>query len=670
MTGHAGALLLLPLLPLLVASVLLLAGRMYRGAAPGNTAWLTGFAGAALGLEILVALLAARVTLSVPLAWWGPRLNPQLAVEGLSRVMVVLVPTIALPVVLYAGTSSRTDATLPRLLALLVGFTGAMELLVVAGDFLTLLIAWELVGACSWGLIGFEWRDPARPRAARAAYLTTRFGDLGLYIAAAAAFGAAGSLRFDALRVVEGAPLAVVATGVLVAAAAKSGQLPFSPWLFSAMAGPTPASALLHSATMVASGAYLLARLEPVLSRVDWFGPTVALLGLATALAGGVVASVQGHLKRALAASTSAQYGLMLVAIGAGRPAAAGLHLVTHAAFKALLFLGAGVAAHAAGSLELRALRAARLGRALPRVSLLFAIGTLALAGAPPLGAAYSKEQILAAAAHLSRNGGWLATGVLVSSLLSAFYAGRLQLLAFAPAAEPIGNPAAAPSRAERVSLGLLALLSVALGVLWFPGASRMLVRTVGGGTPAAGAAWELPASLAALITGLALCWLLASRGALLGPERPPWWHARVANWFGLSLAARHLVVVPVLTLARTLARADDRVVDAGVRAAARIGAFGSRALAWWAERGIEGIVRAVTRTAAWASRLSWHADDRALDRSVEDLARGTDWVGNQSRRLQSGLAHHYYLLLAAGVLLAIGAAAAAVFGPAFLPAP
>ena len=603
---------------------------------------------------------------------WSETLELGLRVEGLARVMVVLVPVIALPVIAFAGSSMHDDVGLTRLLALLLVFVGAMLVLVAASDLLTLLVAWELVGALSWGLIAHDWRDPERPAKAAHAFLTTRLGDLGLVAAAAIAVAGAGSARYEDLASLDGWQAAGVAAGLLLAAAAKSAQLPFSPWLFSAMAGPSPVSALLHSATMVAAGAYALARTVPLLPGAPWLAGAVAVVGLATALAGGLVATVQTDLKRALAASTSAQYGLILVAVGAGSTAAAGAHLVTHAAFKALLFLGAGVVLHAAGTLDLARLR---IGRCLPVTAATFTVGALALAAVPPLGGARSKESILAAAAH---DGAWLAAGVVVAAFLSALYAGRLVLLTFGATAgsEEVGDPA---SRIERVALVVLAAASVTLGIFWLPGADRV-VETMTGGRLFDPEPWELPASIAAIVIAGGCLALLhrASRLVTLGlPTRVT---TLVAGWFGLADLARWLVVDPVLVLARTLASVDDRVVDAGVRLAARVPQALSRSFSWWGERSLDGAVHAVAGGALRAASGSRRFDDRrfdgavqaiagatmqaaagsrsvdedAVDGAVEGLARGTGIAGTQSRRLQTGLAHHYYVISAVGLVVLV----------------
>ena len=637
---------LLPAVPLVAAAGVLAAGHHRRASSA------IAVAGAAAALAAGMWAAAAQPSAG----WdWGPHLALGLSVEGLGRVMVVLVPAVALPVVAYAGASLAHDRALARLLALLLAFVAAMLVLVAAADLLTLLVAWELVGMASWGLIAHDWRDRDKPALALHALLTTRTGDLGLVAAAGVAIGVLGTADYAALAALDGWPASVVAAGLLVAAAAKSAQLPFSPWLFSAMAGPTPVSALLHSATMVAAGAYALARTVPLLDGAPWLPGAVAGVGVATAIAGGLVASVQSDLKRALAASTSAQYGLILVAVGAGSTAAAGAHLVTHATFKALLFLGAGVALHAAGTLELGSLR---LGRALPFAASTFAVGALALAAVPPLGAARSKEQILAAAAHHST---WLAAGVVLGAFLSVLYAGRLAVLTFGPGPGPGSGPPrdahATPSTVERLSLSTLAATTVALGILWLPGAEERVEQLTGGRLFSA-ESWELPVSLAAIAGAVGLVVVLARSGRLVSGGLPRRVQAGIGDWFGLATLARRLVVDPVLALSQRLAVVDDRVVDAGVRAAARVPIAVSGALSGWGERSFDGAVRAVSASTLWAATASRRADEQGVDRAVESLAGGAGVAGRQSRRLQGGMSHHYYVIVAVGLVVVVAVAA------------
>ncbi len=280
------------------------------------------------------------------------------------------------------------------------------------------------------------------------------------------------------------------------------------------------------------------------------------------------------------------------------------------------------------------------------------------------MGAARSKEDILAAAVHDSA---WLGAGVLVASFLSALYAGRLALLAFGPGiAEHRGrspgrsldnDPIEPPPAVERWALGALAAATLALSALWLPGAAE-LVEGATGGSLVAGEAWELAASLATVALAGGLITLLYRRGRLATLALPERARARVAAWLGLPALARRVVVDPVLALSRILAAVDDRVVDAGVRAAVRVAGGLSRLLAWWGERGVDGLVQGVaaglTLRTAPVSRAT---DERAVDRAVEQLARGTVRAGHQSRRLQSGLSHHYYVIVALGLVAVVAVA-------------
>ena len=632
-------------LPLLPPAVALLAVTLRRWPRLAVGSSLAG-AAATLALALWAAAEAPSATWA-----WGAGLELTVAAQGFARTAVVLVPFVAAPILAYAAVTEHDGRA--RLLTFMAAFVGAMLLLVLAADFLTLLIGWELVGALSWVLIAHSWRDPENARSAARAFVTTRLGDLGLFVAAGMAFAATGSFRFAGLGDIDRPDLDAIAFGVVLAAAAKSAQVPFSPWLFAAMAGPTPVSALLHSATLVAAGAYVLVRLAGELSAVGWFGPAVASVGVLTALAGGVVALAQTDAKRVLAASTSAQYGLMFVAIGAGSSAAAGAHLVSHALLKSLLFLGAGIAIHAAGSGSLERMR---LGRTLPYAAVLSSVGALALAAMPPLGAAWTKGTIVASAFHASA---WLGAGVLLASFLTALYAGRYQLLAYAPS-----HVASArryrPAATELGAMAILAVASVALSLLWLPAASELVERATGGEING-GAWWELVAEVLLLGGAAAMLWLFWQRARLVSLALPVRMQAAAANWLGLPTATHVLVDVPVIWSSRRLARFDDRVIDAGIRGVGRLARLVSRLFALRGEWTFDGIVRIAsvgTWRAALASRIS---DERLIDQAVEQTARGVDEAGGRTRLLQSGLSHQYFVMIAAG--LAAGALVLALAG-------
>ncbi|MCK0764992.1 NADH-quinone oxidoreductase subunit L [Chromohalobacter beijerinckii] len=551
-----------------------------------------------------------------------------------SAVFAIVVPLIAAPIIVYsayheASPVSGGGAARPPvgLVALLTAFVGAMELLVLAEDFVTLLIAWELVGACSWALIAHEWQKAGNLRDATWAFLVTRFGDLGLYIAAAAAFAGTGSFAFADLAQLDGWRLDVFVAGAVLAAAAKSAQVPFSPWLFAAMSGPTPVSALLHAATMVAAGIYLVVRLHAELSAVAWFAPVAITLGLTTALAGGLVACLQGHAKKLLAASTSAQYGLMWLAAGAGFPGVALVHFVTHAFTKAALFLAAGIAERHVDSYSLTAMR---LGRLLPGVAAASMVASLALAGVVPLSAAWSKEKIVTAAGHQAP---WLAVIVAVAAGLSALYATRFQLLAFGRGrhdrmSEAVSRPG--HSWAEAVALYLLAAGTLALSLLWWPGVGNGLADLLSVHFPGT-RPWELILSLLLVALGIGLgAWAVRREVSSQQSET----RTAMADWFGLpTLSARG--VNAVMMFSHGLARFDDRAVDAGIRGSARFG--------------------------AWLARLGERRGEGAFDGATNQLAKGIDWAGQVARRAHTGQMHHYYTGIAAGlaailIILSIGA--------------
>ncbi|MDQ3964346.1 MAG: NADH-quinone oxidoreductase subunit L [Actinomycetota bacterium] len=613
------------------------AGALLAALAPRRA---TVIAAGTIAAVMAVGIWAAATEAS-SIVSWGPRLELTLAAAGFSRVMVVLVPVIALPIVLYAAATETTGRV--RLIALLTVFVGAMELLVAANDLLTLLIGWELVGALSWVLIAHEWNEVPNAQKAAHAFITTRLGDLGLYISAGIAFAATGSFGFSDIAQADSPRLQIVAAGIVVAAAAKSAQVPFSPWLFSAMAGPTPVSALLHSSTMVAAGAYLLVRLGSQLDSVTWFSPVVIAIGLTSALAGGIVAAVHRHPKRLLAASTTAQYGLMFVAIGAGSIVAAAAQLVTHAAFKSLLFLTAGTAMHVSGSDDLDDMR---LGGRLPTIAAIAAIGGLALAALPPLGGAWSKEQIVGAAFEFSP---LLGVAVLAAALLGAFYALRYWVLAFGPGS---ATPKAAVPTQVKTPVGFLAALSVGLGVLWIPAASESTGRLLPGEVVPTRVP-ELALGLAALVIAAGLVVALRRRALLVEGFLAPTMSKIAAEWFGIATASRRVMVDPVLGMARALAAFDDRVIDAGVRASTRIADAFSSLLRRRSELSLDALVNGVGSGTLFLATGTRVADDSGVDRAVEGVARSLGWGGELLRRLQTGLTHHYYVIVAIGLIAA-----------------
>lgn len=605
-------------------------------------------AGAVLALAATLAVALWAAATDAASVWsWTSLLQPSLDALDESAIVAVLVPVVALPVAIYA-VAHEPRAGLARQVGLIVAFVGAMEMLVLAADLFTLIVGWELVSAISWGLIAHEWRSQDKPRAAAHAFNVTKLGSLGLFLAAGAAVASVGSLSFAELADIEGGWMHALATGVVLAAATKSAQVPFSPWLYSAMGGPTPVSALLHSATMVAAGAYLLIRLHDVLQLVDWFQPVTIALGIVTALAGGLAAALQAHIKKLLAASTSAQYGLMFVAVGAGYPVAALVHLVAHALFKSQLFLAAGLAISASGTEEIRRMR---LGRSLPRVALLAGIAVLALAAVPPLGAAWTKEQVVAAAGHY---GGWLAIVVAVAGALSALYAARFQLLAFGRAPDDDGKRFE-PEEGAFLSVAVLAGLTVLAGALWIPGVGERIAEIAGGSLPR-GKPWETAVSLLLVAAAAYAAWGFhrSERLERLGAAR----REALADWFGIPPLARRGIVGPFLAVSRQAAVFDDRVIDAGAKGAAAFGRSASGVFSRVGElafdRTAESLASA-TRSAAGALSVVWES---IVDRAAEGTARATGFVARDASKSQTGLLHHYYVYVVVGIVILVLTAA------------
>lgn len=645
------------LLPLLLAPLIRLVGpRLGRA----GLTW-------AAALAVLASLALAGVAMvndgsvTGPAIYrWSEALALSVKLSTAGTVFALTVPLIALPIVVYTGyhdlmlEEDRLHAAPgdARLLALLVAFIGAMQLLVLANDLLTLLIAWELVGACSWALIAHHWGEAEVPGDAARAFLVTRFGDLGLYIAAAALFAGSGGFAYADLAALDGALLHVAVAGIVLAAAAKSAQVPFSAWLFAAMAGPVPVSALLHAATMVAAGVYLLVRLQPMLSEVAWFMPVVVAVGLATALVGGVVGAVQEHAKKLLAASTSAQYGLMWLAVGVGFPGVALLHFVAHAFMKAGLFLVAGLAERQSGSYRLATMR---LGRRLPGIAAITAIFSLALAGVIPLGAAWSKEQIIAAANHRAT---WLALLAALAGGLSALYATRFQLLAYGRARRderPSRTGAPAPPGPVIAALGALAGVALLLSLLWWPELRRAVIALFDVDRLPSHL-WLLAVSLALVLLGIVWGLGTVHHGWRVVPRR---WQNMAVAWFGLPRLIRG-VGRGASAIGERLARFDDAVLATLARALAA-GVTGAAArLARFDDNVVDAGLRGTARFGQWLARRHAASGEFLAESLPGSLSRLTDWGGQWARRAQSGQTHHYYTGIAAGfvivlILLVIG---------------
>ena len=472
---------LLPALPFAGFLVLALAGpRLPRGAVAAIGVGSVGLAAA------LAALVAASFLASPPpnyafaqtLWTWldvgGRTAGITLYLDALSLAFVLIVTFVGFLIHLYAAEFMAGEEGYSRFFAYMNLFVGSMLLLVLAADLLFLLLGWEGVGLCSYLLIGFWYRDPANGRAARKAFVVTRVGDVALLVGLFVLFRGLGTLNVQAvvqeapLRWAVGAPVALAAAALILGGAVgKSAQLPLQTWLPDAMAGPTPVSALIHAATMVTAGVYLIARLHALFTLAPAVMLAVALVGAATMLLAGFSALAQWDIKRVLAYSTISQIGLMFLALGVGAWTAAVFHFITHAFFKALLFLGAGslsLALHHTYDLA----RMGGLRRAMPLTFWTFLVGAASLAALPFVTAGfYSKDAILAATWAAAPGGPALWAAGVLAAFLTSLYTFRMVFLAFfGPRRE---EPTRGPALRMQISMVVLAFFALTAGFLDVP---------------------------------------------------------------------------------------------------------------------------------------------------------------------------------------------------------
>ncbi|MFC9888721.1 NADH-quinone oxidoreductase subunit L [Streptomyces pilosus] len=473
---------LVPLLPFLGAIAGLLLGRT----APGFVRPLAVLpALASLGLAAAVAARqggGGPVDAATELTPTGSvPVELALHVDGFAALTAVLVTVVATCVQIYSTGYLRDDPRYPSYAALVSLFTSAMLLVVYTGDLMVLLVGWEVMGICSYFLVGHYWETPEARAASLKAFLVTKLGDVPFLIGLFALATEAGSFRITRiLGAVENGGIehpTLIALLLLAGVAGKSAQFPLHTWLPDAMAGPTPVSALIHAATMVAAGVYFVARLLPLFEASRAAMTVLAVMAAVTMTGSALAALAQDDIKRVLAYSTIGQLGYMTGALAVADRGAAVFHLLSHGAFKALLFLAAGVIIHAAGTNSLAAM--SRMGHLRDRVPDAYwttTVALLALAAIPPFSGFFSKETVLGAAEHVVTGhtgnapaaAGWIVLlAGLVTAVLTAAYATRLWLLAFR------GDGPEAPDHGRQplsmtVVLWVLAVPSLALGGLAF----------------------------------------------------------------------------------------------------------------------------------------------------------------------------------------------------------
>ena len=598
MTSSLALPLLVPLTPF--AAFLLLAivsplRRTGRGAGLLSITAITISLGAALAVWSQ-GLVGERTWGWIP-ADGGPIATLGVLVDPLGNAMLVLVTLVSLLVQIYslAYLSDERPAALGRYYTYQSLFVFSMLGLVLAPGFLQMFVFWELVGLCSYLLIGFWYERPAAARAAVKAFWITKLGDIGFIIGIVLLWSATGTFEFTELfERAQGSALAIPGLATIMfliylGAVGKSAQFPLHVWLPDAMEGPTPVSALIHAATMVTAGVFMVTRAAPLFALVPEVLTLIAWVGAFTALLAATMACVEGDIKRVLAYSTVSQLGYMMAAAGAGASAAGFLHLLTHGLFKALLFLAAGAVIHAVGTNDI--FRMGGLFRAMPQTAIVFVVGTLALAGVPPLAGFYSKEAVLGGVWEAHLMGPFLM--LTLTALLSAFYMFRVVFVAFFGRAHAGGHPHEAPWL-MRGPLWLLAALTVLVGVRFALGGAEAHEETP---------AWLAPLAVGLAVFGFGLAWAMYQRGAI-----DP---ARVAT-----------VLTPLDYLARRRYGLD--AIYAGL---------------------YRGFILGFSRLIGWIDRY-------LVDGILNALTALTLRAGDSLRHLQSGRAQDYVYGVAFGVLL------------------
>jgi NADH-quinone oxidoreductase subunit L len=566
---------------------------------------------ATLGLAAALAVpvwtsgsASVEVWATVPTGWVPITMSTRS--DGLTLTVAVMVAVVATAVQVYSPAYLHGEPRYGSYAALVSLFTAAMLLVVVADDLVVLLVGWEVMGICSYFLVGHYWEQPWARSAAVKAFVVTRLGDVGFLFGVLVLADLTGSFQLSVINNSLGelgcseagcqpsTSLTVATLLVLCGVAGKSAQVPLHVWLPDAMAGPTPISALIHAATMVAAGVFLVARLFPVLAGVPATMAVLAVLACVTMLGGALAALAQDDLKRVLAYSTSSQLAYMLAGLAVGGYTGALSHLVGHAAFKALLFLAAGAVIHTVGSNLMSDMGG--LARALPVTYVTMTIGLLALAGVPPLVGFVGKESIVSAAEEAALHGGplpgWAAWLVLASTLatvlVTAAYVTRAWLLTFHGPRRHPAAAGAAPHRTPVTMGGVLVVLAVPVVLL---GALALLPdvvqRLLAGGVGGVDDVEPLHLSPVTTVASLLLVavgglfafaeWSRLRRSdpaAALGRAR-----GVLAAGFGVDRFYDRTVVRPVAACARLAAATDREVVVPLVTGAGGLVALAGRAV-------------------------------------------------------------------------------------------
>lgn len=642
---------LIPALPLAGFAVLVLVGRRLGNPAAG---WLaTALCGGAFAVSVAVffALLhrsGEHRSFSQPLYTWfrsgGLKVGVGLLVDQLSITMALFVTGVGTLIHLYSIGYMKEDDNFPKFFLYLNLFAFSMLVLVLGDSLLTTFLGWEGVGACSYFLVSFWFERPAAATAGKKAFVTNRVGDFGFMVAMFLAFGALGTLQYGGaggLLARAGAlsptTAAAIALLLFLGACGKSAQLPLYIWLPDAMEGPTPVSALIHAATMVTAGVYLMCRINPILGRSPAALDTVAWVGAATALFAATIACAQSDIKRVLAYSTISQLGYMFLAVGSGAYVAGVFHMVTHAFFKALLFLGAGSVIHGIHD-EQDMRKMGGLRRFMPITSATFIVGWLAIAGVPPFAGFWSKDDILANA--WDKSPALWAIGI-VTALLTAYYMTRQVVLVFF--GEPRWHPVESTHSGDEEGAG----------------PEQEQAAAHGSATPHEAVPHEAPWTMALPLAVLALLAAVGGglnlpfsrRTELLGRWLEPVFGSRLhelalSGSSQVALAGTTVVLAAIGAAFAWLVYLRHRVRAAVVEPAVlRRG--------WY----VDDLVSAAVETPGrlFAAFCAFFVDLTVIDGAVNGVGTLVRSGGARLRRVQSGYVRQYALAVAVGAVLVLG---------------
>lgn len=592
-----------------------------------------------------------------------------LYVDGLSASVLVMVGAVAMMVFTYAIGYMRGDERFGWFFAVFSLFVTSMLGLVTSSNLLGLLIFWEVMGLCSYLLIGFWFQREEARVASIKAFITTRVGDMGILVAVILLFIKFKTLDLPALfKAAEGGDAVFLTLATLLifwGAVGKSAQFPLHIWLPDAMAGPTPVSGLLHSATMVAAGVFLVARVYP-LFEMGYGLPVIAAVGMFSAIFAASLAITETDIKRTLAYSTMSQLGYMMGALGAGGYVAATFHLITHGFFKSLLFLAAGSVIHGAGTQDIREMGG--LGKKMKLTAATFLIGALALSGIPPLAGFFSKDEILATLWHGSTMGELesklLFLVGLATATLTAFYMFRVYFMVFGGEG---GEHAHESPRIMTMPQSVLAGATVLAGAINLPVGFSALGSLMAPGEHESPIWWLMMLSIVAALTGIYLAWeqhrsrITAFEGLSRFAEaaRNRYYMEQIYGYifikpvFGISELLRRLnidkigevlLVNPVFKASEALRRADidllyGLVFVKGTLALSELFRLIDVHL-------IDGIVNYLGYVGMRVASISGTVDLKGVDGTVNAVGGATFVLGRTFRKLQTGIVANYALFM------------------------